>query len=93
MLRCVTRYRNHALDVYAEPGDLLRDLSPDLEQQLLRDSPGSWELVEAAALDEPPEHRMMTRRMAATRADRAGDPADEGVMTRAEHAALLRGSG
>ena len=70
MLRCLSRYRNAALKIYVEPGEILKEISPELEAQLLRDSPGSFEVYEpkakAKALDAPPQDRMM-RREEATR--------------------------
>ncbi len=43
MLRCISRYRNASLGIFVEPGEVLRELTPDEEQYLLRDSPGSFE--------------------------------------------------
>lgn len=65
MLRCISRYRNEATRLNVEPGELIRDLSEDAEALLLRDSPGSFELVaEAKGLDAPPVHRMVEREVA-----------------------------
>ena len=44
MLRCRSRYSNGHLVVH--PGELLRDLDVEAEALLLRDSPGSWEVVD-----------------------------------------------
>ncbi len=43
MLRCTSRYRNASLGIFVEPGEVLRELTPDLHDYLLRDSPGSFE--------------------------------------------------
>lgn len=68
MLRCIATYRNITLGIYVEPGEVLRDLTPEQEEHLLRDSPGSFEEVasrEVKALDTPPRHKMIEREQAA----------------------------
>lgn len=92
MLRCISRYRNAALKLYVEPGEVLTELTAEQEAHLLRDSPGSFERVaerpSAKALDAPPQDKMLERE-SAHRKDgerRPGKP-----MGREDHPGLLRG--
>ena len=91
MLKCVSKYRNVALRLYVEPGDLIRDLSDDMEALLLRDSPGSFErVIESKGLDTPPSHRMVTREQVERKSSERGPGP---VMTRADHPGLVRPKG
>lgn len=93
MLRCISRYRNAELGLFAEPGEILRDLSEADEAFLLRDSPGSFEVYDEPkrptkrALDAPPAHRMIERERVARK---ASERAPGEVMTRETHSALVR---
>lgn len=97
MLRCRSRYRNVALRLNLEPGELVRDLDEDMEAFLLRDSPGSFERVTQTLLaapgtlpDAPPAHRMVEREAAVRkRSERKPGP----VMSRADHPGLVRPKG
>jgi hypothetical protein len=95
VLRCVRTYRNKALGLYLEAGEVLseyegRPLSPDLEQHLLRDAPGCFAYVEPEA--EPggqaetsaPSHAEMAAREQQERevTERGGGGMVEGVGLR-----------
>ncbi len=88
MLRCVRRYRSAKLGLFVEPGEVLRDLSPEAEGYLVRDAPGCWEVVAAGAgLEAPPVDRMVRRE----RAVRKGSETAPGeVMTRGSQPGLVR---
>ncbi len=89
-LRCVGRYRNLALALYVEPGEVLRDLDPETEALLLRDSPGSFVVVgevKARALAAPPRDKMLRREEAARKESERGR---EEPMTRRDQAAIVR---
>lgn len=64
MLRCLSRYRNASLSIFVEPGEVLNK-DPELEGYLLRDSPGSFEVVTVKVVvkapEAPPVHKMMER--------------------------------
>jgi hypothetical protein len=79
MLRCVRAYRNQ--NMIFEPGQVISDLDPAVEDWLLRDAPGVFERIgsETKALDAPPQDKMMRR------AIQKGE-----VMTRETHRALMR---
>lgn len=83
MLRCISRYRNASLGLYVEPGEVLRTLTPEQEDYLLRDSPGSFERVTervaAKAPEAPPVHRMVEREKATRKGSERGHGS---VMTR-----------
>lgn len=72
MLRCVSRYRNAQLAIFVEPGEVLSGISAEIEAQLLRDSPGSFEVLTdtdaTAALDAPPRDKMLRRESTARKA-------------------------
>lgn len=95
MLRCVSSYRNAALGLFLDPGVVLRDLTPEQEAFLLRDSPGSFVAYEEATVpiegprppDAPPQHTMLERERAVRKVSERGRGE---VMTRATHSALVR---
>lgn len=85
MLRCVSRYRSQGLGLFLEPGEVVHNCTPDLEALLLRDSPGSFEVV--AAAEPPPEPKPAEREKAArAKSERGGGAA----MTKADHPGLAR---
>ncbi len=91
MLRCKLRYRNIALGMNVEPGEVLRDLDPDFEAWLQRDAPGAFEPVTekqaAKAPDAPPRDKMLRREHSARKeSERAGGE----VMTERNMSALVR---
>ena len=90
MLKCLRRYRNAALGLHVEPGELLRDLSPYREAWLLRDAPSCFQVVKTSkAVDAPPEDRMVRRE----RTVRKGSEAGGEVMTRDNMIGLARPKG
>lgn len=82
MLTCVSHYRNQALGLDVEPGMVLRDLSEELEAQLLRDSPGSFVVGEVKAVRGAPKDKMV----------RGAEHKDEAMSTET-HAAIVPGKG
>jgi hypothetical protein len=98
MLRCVSPYRNLALGLNLQPGEVLRDLTTDQEEYLLRDSPGSFEpfheTVAAAAAreralqDDAPSPKAQRQREKEKRAASEHPPAD--VMTPGSMPGLTR---
>lgn len=88
MLRCVARYRNVALDLFVEPGEVLRNLSPETEAFLLRDAPGCFVAASVdKGLDAPPRHKMVTREQTTRKqAERGHGP----TMTRQTMPGLTR---
>ena len=63
MLRCIRRYSSAKRGISVVPGEVLRDLSPAQEADLLRDGRGDFEVVSETvkALDAPPRDKMMKR--------------------------------
>lgn len=89
-LRATGRYRNAALGLFYEPGEEFIPPTDELAAWLMHDSPGTFEVVERAALalaalDGPPADRMLRRERAA-RKDRDGGEA----MSRATMRGLAR---
>lgn len=91
MLKCLHRYRSESRGLFVEPGEVLRDLTPEQEEALLRDSPDSFQRVKASkALDAPPEDRMVHRE----RAVRKGSETGLGpIMTRDNMQGLVKPKG
>jgi hypothetical protein len=76
MLRCVRRYRNGALGIFTEPGEILihdasgQPLTTEFASWLLRDAPGCFERADESEPDpapEAPSHPEMARREKAQR--------------------------
>lgn len=88
MLRCKSRYRNAALKIYVAPGEVLTEISAEVEAQLLRDSPESFEVItKAKGMDAPPFNKMVEREQA----QRKGAERGKGeVMTSSNMQALVR---
>ena len=91
MLKCLSRYRNAVLGIFAEPGEVLRDLYPGLEEFLLRDSPGSFRQVKTSkAVDAPDKDKLMARE----NVTREASETELGpIMTRENMPGLLRPKG
>ena len=88
MLKCLHRYRSGGL--FVEPGEVLRDLTPDQEEHLLRDSPGSFQRVKTSkGLDAPPADRMVRRERTVRKTSQGGGE----TMTRDNMPGIVRPKG